>query len=1329
MLIKILSKIVDSMGVVARLPFYVVLVIVLSACSSDSATEQQGQTSPQTEAKLNAATTIYRDKYGTPHVVSDSNYGVYFGYGYAVATDRLFQMEMLRRTVEGRVAEVLGVDYLELDTHVRSTYDHRSVAKQLAALKSEDLEILQAYADGFSHRVNKVLENQQRLLPKEFVDFDFLPIQWTAYDVAMIFIGSIIHRYSDFNSELDSAGLINSLVAQHGKDTASKIYDASKWLLDPSSPTTVPRIKNQQSHKNTVQTPQAVLQINQSSAANAYTQQLVFDETGKFAGMSDTPELNALHRQQIAEVGYTGPQYAPASNFWSVTDRKLSDANGALVNGPQFGFGLPSYVYGIGLHGGDFNVVGNTLLGLPTMLFSHNSHVAWGSTAGMSDQVDVYQERLVKGQPEQYQHNGEIKAFESWNEVIQVRDESSVTIKARRSVHGMVMQMHPEQGIAYARARAWEGAEVQTLMAWINLAKDKTMDAVQQRLSGVAANINFYYMDVDGNLGYTHGGRYPLRVQGHDSRVPALGTGDNDWQGFRPYSDNPTVRNPDQGYIVNWNNRPEEGWIASDLWGQTWSHADRTWHIINELNAKDVLSTDQVWEIAEKVSYDDVSARFLLPYLEDAMNKTANTLTLDSRANSDANSVIGSALTALLKWNGEWRINQSGVYGAEELIVESWTKNLFNAVLLDDIGEEKFSMFSATNNPSNKLGPSMPSSVGVKVILRNLQQLGSDSIAYDFFNDVDPNLVLAQTFIDTIEQLVAQHGTALSSWTLAPAPMVWSPFNFRGVPQASPDAKISLPAYMNRGSENNFFIAKDGAFTAFDVIPPGQSGFVAPDGSASANANDQMNLYAEYQLKTIPFTFEQIKAVSVSAESIDSGILNMRKTPSSANSVGKVSATVQAALKAVKRFDNLATMIHVDAERALSAANAADNEKNTMGALHGMAIVVKDNIHVAGMPNSAGTPALKDFVPNSNDPSVQRVIDAGGIVLGKANMHELAFGITSNNAAFGAVRNFHDPSKIAGGSSGGTAVAVAAGIVKMGLGTDTGGSTRIPPALNGVVGFRPSAGRYPAGDWSVTPISSTRDTVGPIANNVSNVALLDCVITQCDEQLSPADLNGLRLGVPRAYFYQNLSSDVASVTDAALAKLAAAGVVLVDVEMPGIEAANNAAGFAVALYEFKQEMPQYLKKNLTGVSLVEVANAIASPDVKGTVMSQLGDQAVPETAYREAMDTFRPQLLAIYKKTFESNNIAALVLPTTPLTATPIETSDETVSLNGEQSPTFTTFIRNTDPTSNAGLPSITLPSGKDSNGMPIGLMLDGPANSDRLLLSIAQAIESLFKT
>jgi mandelamide amidase len=294
-----------------------------------------------------------------------------------------------------------------------------------------------------------------------------------------------------------------------------------------------------------------------------------------------------------------------------------------------------------------------------------------------------------------------------------------------------------------------------------------------------------------------------------------------------------------------------------------------------------------------------------------------------------------------------------------------------------------------------------------------------------------------------------------------------------------------------------------------------------------------------------------------------------------------------------------------------------------------------------------------------------------------------------------------------------------------GLGTDTGGSVRIPAALNGIAGLRPTVGRYPQD--GIVPISSTRDTAGPKARTVDDLVLLDGVITEAPLTIEPAAIGEVRLGVP-AGFNDNVSMEVAAARDAALARLEAAGATLVPLEMTGVFDLNDKVGFPVALTEVARDLPAFLERWETGVGLDEVVEKLASPDVVGVFQTfVVGDEKMPEEAYRAAIETFRPRLQALYAETFARHKLDAIVFPTTPLPAPPIEGADETVVLNGAEVPTFQTYIRNTDPGSNAGLPGLTLPIGLDSLGLPIGLALDGPAFSDRNLLAVGLAAEAVL--
>ena len=227
--------------------------------------------------------------------------------------------------------------------------------------------------------------------------------------------------------------------------------------------------------------------------------------------------------------------------------------------------------------------------------------------------------------------------------------------------------------------------------------------------------------------------------------------------------------------------------------------------------------------------------------------------------------------------------------------------------------------------------------------------------------------------------------------------------------------------------------------------------------------------------------------------------------------------------------------------------------------------------------------------------------------------------------------------------------------------------------------------------------------------------------------LPRVDLNGLRLGVARRSFFADLDPAVEEAVDEALRRLRDRGAILVEVEIPNLEALNAGVGFPVALFEAGTDVPVYLEANHTGVSLEELVRAIASPDVKAVYeQSVIGPGAIPESVYRDAIEVFRPQLQAAYRRTFENFALDALVFPTTPLPARPIG-QDQTVELNGRQVSTLLTYIRHTDPGSNAGIPGVSVPIGLTGNGLPVGLELDAAAGSDRRLLAIAIAVERVF--
>jgi len=419
---------------------------------------------------------------------------------------------------------------------------------------------------------------------------------------------------------------------------------------------------------------------------------------------------------------------------------------------------------------------------------------------------------------------------------------------------------------------------------------------------------------------------------------------------------------------------------------------------------------------------------------------------------------------------------------------------------------------------------------------------------------------------------------------------------------------------------------------------------------------------------------------------------------------------------------DLNAIVDYDWDRLRADAQEADRAPG--GRLSGVPIIFKANIDTVELTTSACTGALRNFVAGRNAAVAQALFDEGALLGGKANMHELAFGITNNNPVTGPARNPHDSAMIPGGSSGGVAAAVAAFLMPVGIGTDTGASVRLPAALCGCVGFRPTVGRYK--NSGIIPISHTRDTAGPIARSVEDAALIDSVLTG-EFSAKPGRPRPVRIGIPRAYFFADLDSELAAVVEQALARIAAAGIELVEADIPDIARLNAAVSAPIARFEFVRDLDSYLKEHDLDLDLHDILEGVGSLDVRRVLTDELGSDATLEATYIRALTQDRPKLQQAYSDYFTENRLDAAIFPTAPLPARPIG-HDETVELCGQAVSTFETYIRNTDPASNAGIPALSLPVGMTKSGLPVGLEIDGAAGSDRRLLRVARTLEAAFE-
>jgi aspartyl-tRNA(Asn)/glutamyl-tRNA(Gln) amidotransferase subunit A len=426
------------------------------------------------------------------------------------------------------------------------------------------------------------------------------------------------------------------------------------------------------------------------------------------------------------------------------------------------------------------------------------------------------------------------------------------------------------------------------------------------------------------------------------------------------------------------------------------------------------------------------------------------------------------------------------------------------------------------------------------------------------------------------------------------------------------------------------------------------------------------------------------------------------------------------ALARIERFNpTLQAFITVTAERALAQARQADAEiaaGKYRGPLHGIPMAAKDLFYTRGVPTTGGSVIYQNFIPDSDAFAVARLEAAGAVMLGKTNLHELAYGITSANPHFGAVRNPWNTRHSPGGSSGGSGAAVATGMALAALGTDTGGSIRIPAAFCGTVGLKPTYGRVSR--RGVLPLSWSLDHVGPLTNSVRDAALVLNAIAGHDPGDATSSrhpvvdyvpdegcsVRGLRVGFPENFFFERLDPEVELCVRGAIARLESLGADVKPVKLPDI-AAMNAAGRMILLCEASALMEPHL----------------ADRRQFGADVLALLDQGrlLPATDYIQAH-----RLRARMQQEFAQigQDVDCVIAPTTPNVAPRV--GDETVKLGGREEDVRLATTRLVRSLNLLGLPALSMPCGLSGEGLPVGLQIIGPPFEEALVLRVGAAME-----
>ena len=737
--------------------------------------------------------TIHRDEYGVPHLYAGSLEALFHGMGYVAADDRMWQAEIFRRSATGTLAELFGPSVLAGDIDARRLFgpvDRRAAAFDAA---SDDLKtMLGAYADGVNARI------AEGNLPPQYALFG-PPRPWTVDDSVAVFmlLGS---QFGWFGSdELTNLATWEALVATLGVADAATVLGDLFWLDDPDAPTTVPA--------------EGAIGPKGRRAGGPPS-----DLQGAAAVAAKLPGAAAANANLPAD-GW-------ASNSLVIAPHLSADGAALLLGGPQMGYGTPQINHEVGLHGAGFDVTGISIAGFPLVPIGVGNGYAWTLTSGGSDNSDIFAEVLNPDDPTQYWFEGAWHDLDCRDEEIGVAFVGTHTETLCTSVHGPILGSDGETALSFKNVSF--GKELQSLEAWGSLGRATNIRDFEAALADVAYNFNVLYADRTGNIAYWHIGHIPIRAEGHNRFFPAPGTGEVEWQGILPFSENPHSRNPEQGFLTSWNNKPAPGWenSSADFW--MWGPAHRVNTFIAELEAieprsatvETVESINRTGGWTTDTPTGQASSVFVTTYLDEML----------SLVDTSVDPRLAEVVDGLTVWDHlQVDLDQNGYYdGPYGTIFNAWWFALADGV------------FDEVSGISNQF------------IIGNLidrMLAGGDAglpLQYDYLEGSTEGEAVTGALVAALNDLTAEYGTAdMGAWMQPISVIHWAPLPL------SPGLPDTI--WMNRGTYNQIVHLR-GNITAQNVISPGQSG-----DPTSPHFSDQQSLYATWTYKPMRLSKADLK--------------------------------------------------------------------------------------------------------------------------------------------------------------------------------------------------------------------------------------------------------------------------------------------------------------------------------------------------------------------------------------------------------------------------------------------------------------------------------------
>ncbi len=503
---------------------------------------------------------IVRDSFGVPSITAQTDADGWWGVGYAVAQDRMFQLELFRRATSGHLAEILGASYLDDDLIARRDYyTDAEMDQMIAGYPQEFVARSEAYRDGINAWIAHLRQNPQDV-PGEFTALSVPLTDWTVRDSARVGVFLARTVPSGDGVELENAQALAAIGPEN--------FETLHPVRTPGRRITVPKGEGK---------------FPAQPGRTRRDEKIGFRRTQEFLAGTDLSAVENTTDHLATRAGIPAPENpgadlrrllpSPGGSFmWAIA----GDDRAYQYNGPQLGFSIPELFVEFELHSPELpSIRGVSAAGIPLVGIGQNGHVAWGFTSGLSDEDDLYVEDVTG--PETYSFKGEERQMDCRDEVFRFQTPAtdlpdlpsnpsapsgSVTERVCRTVHGPVQ--HTGDGVALARRYAIWGKELDTLVGIDMLNKARTIADVDRAMANVTWNENVIAADENGDIGYWHPGLHQLKPKRWDERLPMPGTGEAEWRGLLPERKTPQVINPDQGWLANWNNPPSSGWTNGD---------------------------------------------------------------------------------------------------------------------------------------------------------------------------------------------------------------------------------------------------------------------------------------------------------------------------------------------------------------------------------------------------------------------------------------------------------------------------------------------------------------------------------------------------------------------------------------------------------------------------------------------------------------------------------------------------------------------------------------------------------------------------------------------